>query len=118
MSDRSNGVAPEVLALPLTFDAAVEEFADWLGKLGYATATVREKVRFVTVLANWMKARDLSVADLDERRVGAAVKHRGVSSGNRRRALLHFLEFLRDRRVVAPLKMPDDRSSAAQLEER
>lgn len=118
MSDQSNGVAPEVLALPLTFDAAVKEFADWLGKLGYATATVREKVRFVTALANWMKARDLSVADLDERRVGAAVKHRGASSGNRRRALHHFLEFLRDRRVVAPLEIPDDRSPAAQLEER
>jgi site-specific recombinase XerD len=118
MSEEPNGVAPVVLALPLTFDAAVEEFADWLGKLGYATATLREKVRFARALANWMKARGLSVADLDERCVGAALKHRGASSGNRRRALLHFLEFLRDRRVVAALEMPDDRSPAAQLEER
>ncbi len=118
MSDKSNGVSPGALALPLSFDAAVEEFGDWLGKLGYATATVREKVRFATAMANWMKSRALSVAELDEWRVGAALKHRRASSSNRRRAYLHFIEFLRARRLVAALEIPLELSSAARLEER
>ncbi len=117
MSDRSIGVAPVVRAFPPTLDDAVEEFAAWLGELGYAAATVREKVRFVTGLVRWMKARDLSAADLDERRVGAALKRRGATPSNHRRALLHFLELLRDRRVVAPLELPDCQTPAARLEE-
>ena len=119
MSDRSIGIAASAPApLPETLGDAVEEFATWLGELGYASATVTEKVRFVVGLGAWMKARDLSPSDLDERRVGAALKQRrGARSRNHRRALLHFLEYLRDRRVVVPFEVPDDHSPAARLEE-
>jgi len=119
MSDRSIEVSPGARAplAPILVDA-VKEFATWLDELGYASPTVSEKVRFVTELARWIEARDLSLADLDERCVVAAIKkRRGSASRNHRRALLHFLEHLRGRRIVTPRQMSDDPSPAARLEE-
>jgi site-specific recombinase XerD len=99
--------------------AAVEEFIAWLRDRGYAAATVEEKARFVAGLVRWIEARGIALADLDERRIAAALKgRRGKRSSNHRRALLHFLEHLRDRKIVAPCEVPADSSPAARLEER
>lgn len=119
MSDRSIEVSPGARAPHLpSAGEPVEEFATWLGDRGYASATVCEKVRFVAGLARWMEARDLALADLDEQRVLAALKRRGKpATRNHRRALLHFLEHLRERGVVAPRQISIEQSAAARLEE-
>lgn len=99
--------------------AVVEEFAAWLRDSGYAAATVDEKTRFVADLVRWIEARGIALADLDEIRVAAAIKRRHAKqTSSYGRALLHFLEHLRDRGIVAPRELPTENSAAARLEER
>ena len=43
---------------------------------GYAAETVRSKMKLVTDFGEWLKRNRVAVADLDERRVEAFLKHR------------------------------------------
>lgn len=99
--------------------AAVREFTSWLRDSGYAAATVEEKTRSVGDFVRWIDARGIALADLDERRIAGALKRRRAKqTSSYGRALLHFLERLRERGIVAPRELPAADWPAARLEER
>lgn len=114
---------PVVVASKSSVDRAVADrvraFAKWLRELGYTPASMRQRLQLSAALLRWMAARKLPLTDLSEAVVIAALRQRrrGPVSNNRRRALFHFLEHLRDLGVI-PQVDHSDRSPRGQLEQR
>jgi len=90
-------------------------FAAALIEQGYPDETVRSKVKLVTDFGEWRKRNRVAVADLDERRVAAFLRHRRrVHKGNLR-TLQQFLDHLRRQNVVPARKLLCDRSALADI---
>ena len=97
----------------------VQGFGKWLEERGYVPTTVAQKLQYLAGPIRGMETRGLAITDFDEGQVELALKrHRGRISSERRRAVCHFLEYLRDRGIAAPPQPSDDSSPSARLEER
>jgi len=85
------------------FGAYLDAFCAHLEEHGYARATIRTKLWAVGYLARWMEARDLAVADLNERRIDECIDAR-CRSGRACRGypstMLQLLDVLRSTGVV------------------
>jgi Phage integrase, N-terminal SAM-like domain len=104
-----------VNCLPDLLVVQLRRFTASLIEQGYARETVRLKVKLVTDFGEWLKRNRVAVADLDERRVEAFLKHRRrVHKGNLK-TLQQFLAHLRRQNVVPARKLPCDRSPLAQI---
>ena len=80
-----------------SFLAYVPGYVEWLGRAGYAHATIRWKLCLVCVFGRWVEGRGLRVRDLDEAVVTRHVRER-LDRGRRCHAvsgvLLRFLDYL------------------------
>jgi site-specific recombinase XerD len=101
--------------LPDLLVVQLRRFTASLIEQGYAGETVRLKVKLVTDFGEWLKRDRVAIADLDERRVEAFLKHRRrVHKGNLK-TLQQFLAHLRRQNVVPARNLPCDRSPLAQI---
>lgn len=82
---------------------------------GYADETVRLKVKLVTDFGEWLKRDRVAIADLDERRVEAFLKHRSRVHRGNLKTLQQFLAHLRRQNVVPARNLPCDRSPLAHI---
>lgn len=112
----------ELVATPLlwglrSMQTHVELFSERLAALGYARWTWVAKVRFAAQLSRWMESKGVVAERLTEATITRALKNWPRRDPERRRAMLQFLEHLRERGVVATIP-PERHSPAAQLEQR
>ncbi len=97
--------------------AHIDPFAAYLGAMGYAPLTLREKVRFVRQFGRWMELKRVSLKAFDEALIDKALEL-DERTGDRRKTLLQFLEHLREKGVASPAATREDGSPAARLERR
>jgi len=76
---------------------------------------VRLKVKLVTDFGEWLKRDRFAIADLDERRVEAFLKHRRRVHRGNLKTLQQFLAHLRRQNVVPARNLPCDRSPLAHI---
>lgn len=95
----------------------VELFAERLAELGYPPWTWRAKVRFAAQLARWAESHSVVARNLTERSITKALRPWRRVDPERGRAMLQFLEHLRDRGVVRR-PAPERQSPAGLLEQR
>ena len=99
-------------------DQLVVQFRRFTASLieqGYAGETVRLKVKLVMDFGEWLKRNRVAVADLDERRVEAFLKHRRRVHKGDLKTLQQFLAHLRRQDVVPARNLPCDRSPLAHI---
>jgi site-specific recombinase XerD len=82
---------------------------------GYAGETVRLKVKLVTDFGEWLKRDRVAIADLNEQRVEAFLKHRRRVHRGNLKTLQQFLAHLRRQNVVPARNLPCDRSPLAHI---
>jgi site-specific recombinase XerD len=88
-------------------------FVTSLLKNGYADATVHDKLSLLDRLGQWLRRTGLAVTHLDERLVGAFVKHRQRVQRGDLKTLQQFLDYLRELGVVPAQERVRDRSPRA-----
>jgi site-specific recombinase XerD len=96
----------------------IEGFAAQLSLKGYAQNTVRAKCDVLGDLSRWLERRQQSVAALDEgrlRRFQATRRRRDKARRGDPATGQQFLEFLRERNVIAVAAQQIDRAAAAGL---
>jgi site-specific recombinase XerD len=95
-----------------------EAFCAQLVELGYTWATIRHKLWTVSCVSRWMAAKQLRIAEFDERRVQeywGARRRRGRTCRGLRATLLLLLEHLRCAGAVPRPECPLDDSPMATL---
>jgi site-specific recombinase XerD len=116
MSERSSPGSGSAVADGL--DVHLKEFLASLAAAGYAETTQQAKRRLIVPFIGWVRHARLSVAELDEARVGAFLARphrRRCNHGDPERAALdQFLEHLRAAGVSAP-RRPSEQSPAEAL---
>lgn len=96
----------------------LDEFCVGLARRGYQASTIRDKLRMLSHLADWMVDKQLAVVELDERRVDEFVRarrRRGRSCGRFRRAGRLLVQHLRCGGVVGEPERARDNSPGAAL---
>jgi site-specific recombinase XerD len=101
--------------LPDLLVVQLRRFTASLIEQGYAGETVRLKVKLVTDFGEWLKRVRFAIADLDERRVEAFLKHRRRVHRGNLKTLQEFLAHLRRQNVVPARNLPCDRSPLAHI---
>jgi len=96
----------------------LQGFAAWLGQAGYAAFTIRSKVRFASQFLRSLEAAGVRVQDLDEDRIDAPVAQKRRSAIDRHKALLQFIDHLRERGIAPRQFERSDESPVARLERR
>jgi len=115
-------MSDELVATPLLWGlrsmrAHVELFSERLTEFGYAPFTWRAKVRFAAQLARWAESNSVVARSLTERSITKALRRWPRVDPERGKAMLQFLEHLRERGVVRR-PSPEPQSPATQLEQR
>jgi hypothetical protein len=85
------------------FAPHLDSFVATLGELGYATATIRERLRLLGELARWLRRQDLALAHLHEPVAGQFLEGRRREGRLRRgdaSTIRQFLEHLRQRGAI------------------
>ena len=100
---------PDLLVVQL------RRFTASLIEQGYSGETVRLKVKLVTDFGESLKRDRFAIADLDERRVEAFLKHRRRVYRGNLKTLQQFLAHLRRQNVVPARNLPCDRSPLAHI---
>ena len=96
----------------------IEGFAAELSRKGYAQQTVLAKRDLLADFGRWLDRRQLVLADLDEARLAqfqATRRRRNKARGGDPATGQQFLEYLRDRGVIAAAAQRTDRSASAGL---
>ena len=101
------------------FGSHLDSFVATVSKLGYARSTVRERLRLLDNLEQWLKRKRLALVDLQEQVVERFLEKRrraGRLRNGDARTVHHFLEHLRDQGIIPSTALPIDRSPLAMLQ--
>jgi site-specific recombinase XerD len=97
----------------------VEAFVMTSSMLGYSRSTVRERLRVLADLEQWLKRKRLVLVDLQEQVVQRFLEKRrrtGRLRNSDARTVHHFLEHLRGKGIIPSTELPIDRSPLATLQ--
>jgi len=97
----------------------LDSFVASVSKLGYARSTMRERLRLLDDLEQWLKRKRLVLVDLQEQVVERFLEKRrraGRLRNSDPRTVHHFLEHLRDKSIIPSTDLPIDRSPLAMLQ--
>ena len=101
------------------FGSHLDSFVATVSKLGYARSTVRERLRLLGDLEQWLKRKRLVLVDLQEQVVKRFLETRrraGRLRNGDARTVHHFLEHLRDKAIIPSTELPIDRSPLTMLQ--
>lgn len=96
----------------------VDSFVATLRRLGFASSTVRERLRLLRHLARWIRRRNLVLAHLDEPVANQFLEGRrreGRLRSGDASTLRHLLEHLREKGAIRSLELAVDESPLAEL---
>jgi site-specific recombinase XerD len=96
----------------------VDAFAGWLAEQGYATYSLKYRIRLVGVLSRWMHEQGFDVLALDEKTTVRFLKFRGQNhrvNRHDRPTLRLLLEHLRHAGVLPPAALEADDSEISRI---
>ena len=96
----------------------MDSFVATVSELGYARSTVRERLRLLDDLEQWLKRKRLVLVNLQEvveRFLGTRRRARRLRNSDAR-TVHHFLEHLRSKGAIPSPELPVDRSPLAMLQ--
>ena len=100
------------------FAPHLDSFVATLGELGYASSTVRERLRLLGDLARWLRRQSLALAHLQEQVADQFLEGRrrqGRLRSGDAPTVRHFLEHLRERGAIRSPEPAADESPLATL---
>jgi site-specific recombinase XerD len=98
------------------FGDQLDGFAAYLHARGYPPLTIQSKLCFVRKLARWLEIRKVPLRDLDEGVLDQSLGTRAPAEG-RRKALLQFLEQLREEGIAGPSRVTEEDSPLLRIEQ-